>query len=356
MKSNKTEYKAGAETEKPAKKKKPFYLRGWFILLVIVFVGVIALNACGKKDSNGTKAEQFEWTDIEMSENLPKPENTYGEIGHNSKTALILTLCDIDEKAFKSYTDACISKGYTIDSEETNGSYSAYNEEGYSVRLVFSDSNQEMNIYLDAPEEMDEFEWPTHGLGAMLPETKSTLGNISWDNSETFIVHVGNMTIDDYKDYVKACEDIGFTVDYSKDDEYYSAKDADGYKLTLRYLGFDKIEISLRAPEGGTTAPSDEPSEPDTSDEGGLDPDFKAAMDSYEDFMDEYVAFMKKYNENPTDLTLIGEYSEFMTEYAQFAEDFAKWENEEMNAAETAYYLEVQSRVSQKLLEVSGVY
>ena len=357
-------YQQSAPAEaKPKKKKKPFFLRWWFILLAIIVVGVIALNAGGNKDNGGTKAEQFEWTDIEMHEVLPEPENAYGEIGHNSKTALILTLCDIDEKAFKNYRDECISKGYTIDPEESYMSYSAYNEDGYSVRLVFSDTNQEMNVYLDAPEEMDEFEWPTNGLGAMLPATKSTLGDISWDNSETFIVHVGNMTIDDYKDYVKACEDKGFTVDHSKDDEYYSAKDANGYKLTLRYLGFNKIEISLKAPEGGTTTPSTEPSKPDTTEKepekdntnnGGLDPDFKAAMDSYEKFMDEYVAFMKKYSANPTDMSLLADYADYMSKYADFVKDFEKWEDEEMNAAETAYYIEVQSRVSKKLLEVAN--
>ena len=291
-------------------------------LLVLMFVLAIILSlvACGNKDNEGTKAEQFEWNDIEMHEVLPEPKKTYGEIGHNSKTALILTLCDIDEKAFKNYRDECISKGYTIDSEESYMSYSAYNEEGYSVRLVFSDSNQEMNVYLDAPEKMDKFEWPTNGLGAMLPATKSTLGDISWDNSETFIVHVGNMTIDDYKDYVKACEDKGFTIDHSKDDEYYSAKDANGYKLTLRYLGFNKIEISLKAPEGGVATPSTEPSNPNTTekepekdnaDKGDLDPNFKAAMDSYEEFMDEYVAFMKKYKDNPNDLGILTDYADY---------------------------------------------
>ena len=349
------------QSGKAKEKKKPFFLRWWFILLAIIVVGIIALNAGGNKDNGGTKAEQFEWTDIEMHKVLPIPENAYGEIGHNSKTTLILTLCDIDASAFKNYRDECIGKGYTIDSEESYMSYSAYNEDGYSVRLVFSDSKQEMNVYLDAPEEMDEFEWPTNGLGKMLPATKSTLGDISWDNSETFIVHVGDMTIDDYKDYVKACEDKGFTVDHSKDDGYYSAKDANGYKLTLRYLGFNKIEISLKAPEEHTTTPATGSSKPDTEKEpekdntnnSGIDPDFKAAMDAYEKFMNEYVAFMKKCKDNPSDLSLLADYADYISKYADYAEDFAKWEDEEMNAAEAAYLLEVQTRVNKKLLEIA---
>lgn len=86
----------------------------------------------------------------------------------------------------------------------------------------------------------------------------------------------------------------------------------------------------------------------------GLSADFKAAMDSYENFMDEYVAFMKKYKANPTDMSLLSDYADYMSDYADFVEDFEKWEDEEMNAAETAYYIEVQARVSKKLLEAAN--
>lgn len=92
----------------------------------------------------------------------------------------------------------------------------------------------------------------------------------------------------------------------------------------------------------------------DTSNNGTLDPDFKAAMNSYEKFMDEYVAFMKKYKSNPSDMSLLTEYADYMSKYADFVEDFEKWEDEEMNAAETAYYIDVQERVSKKLLEVAN--
>ncbi|MBQ4327911.1 MAG: hypothetical protein IJC32_05810 [Clostridia bacterium] len=327
------------------------------MVCVLLLLSMCAcLFACGGDTTD--KAEQFEWTDIEMHEVLPKPESTYGKVSHNSKTALTFTICDIDEKAFKKYRDECIDKGYTIDAEESGMSYSAFNEDGYSVRLSFFDYNQEMSIYLDAPEEMDEFEWPTHGLAVMLPTTKSTLGDISWDNSETFIVHVGNMSIDDYKDYVKACEDKGFTIDYSKDDEYYSAKDAKGYKLTLRYLGFNKIEIAIKAPEGSTTTPDTTEKIPDTTekipDNDDIDPDFKEAMDSYEKFMNEYVAFMKKFQNNPSDLGLLADYAKYMSDYADVVKAFEKWEDEDLNNTELAYYIDVQSRVSKKLLEVAN--
>lgn len=36
------------------------------------------------------------------------------------------------------------------------------------------------------------------------------------------------------------------------------------------------------------------------------------------------------------------------------AHDFEAWDDEDLSLEETSYYIEVQSRVSQKLLEVSA--
>ena len=111
------------------------------------------------------------------------------------------------------------------------------------------------------------------------------------------------------------------------------------------------------APTETAAEPSSEETTPATTeakenkDDDTIDPDFKAAMDSYEKFMDEYVAFMKKYKDNPTDLSLLSDYADYMSKYADFVEDFEDWENEDLNAAELAYYVDVQARVSKKLLE-----
>lgn len=42
-----------------------------------------------------------------------------------------------------------------------------------------------------------------------------------------------------------------------------------------------------------------------------------------------------------------------MREIGNEMEDFEAWDDSEMNPAETAYYIEVQNRINQKLLEVS---
>jgi len=83
-------------------------------------------------------------------------------------------------------------------------------------------------------------------------------------------------------------------------------------------------------------------------------PEFKEAMDSYEAFFDEYVAFMEKYAASDgSDLTLLTDYADYMSKYADMMADLEAWDSADMNTAETAYYIEVQSRISQKLLKVA---
>lgn len=85
----------------------------------------------------------------------------------------------------------------------------------------------------------------------------------------------------------------------------------------------------------------------------GMRPDFKEAMDSYEAFYDEYCEIVKKYTENPSDMELLADYTDMVSKAAEMTEKFEAWENGDLNRAELEYYLDVQNRVTKKLLEVS---
>lgn len=85
----------------------------------------------------------------------------------------------------------------------------------------------------------------------------------------------------------------------------------------------------------------------------GMRPEFKEAMDSYEAFYDEYCDVMKKYAENPTDIKLLTSYTDMLTKAVEMSEKFDAWEDNEMNDAELKYYLDVNNRVTKKLLDVS---
>ncbi|MCI9038422.1 MAG: hypothetical protein HFJ29_00840 [Clostridia bacterium] len=86
----------------------------------------------------------------------------------------------------------------------------------------------------------------------------------------------------------------------------------------------------------------------------GLRKEFKQAMDSYESAMDEYITFMKKYNDSKgTNPELITAYGEYMKKYVDATDAFKKWDGKEMNKEEAKYYIDVQTRVTQKLMNAS---
>lgn len=221
--------------------------------------------------------------------------------------------------------------------------------------------------------------WPNLGICTLLPKPDADEGIVNYDSSESADIDVYNVSWDAYYQYVESCQEMGFTLDYYSSENSYEANNADGYSLWLYYDEEDQImSISIYEPEDEVSSATDEteeaediaaaedvePTEAEEETEApkesekkeklvdGMRPEFKEAMDSYEDFMDEYVAFMKKYNKNPGDLSLLLDYADYLGEYAEFVEDFEKWDDGEMNAAETEYYIKVQTRVSKKLLEV----
>lgn len=89
-----------------------------------------------------------------------------------------------------------------------------------------------------------------------------------------------------------------------------------------------------------------------TEKKDGIDPELKAYLDSYEEFIDEYVAFMKKYNESDDTLSLMADYASMMQKAAKFDEMNAKYDANDMTDEEFAYYMEVMTRCNQKMMEV----
>lgn len=112
-------------------------------------------------------------------------------------------------------------------------------------------------------------------------------------------------------------------------------------------------------PEIKDTIESDIPEETDgiennldtsVSPSTNIRPEFKEAMDSYEEFFDEYVEFMKKYSESGYSISMISDYTQFMSQYTETMEAMGQLGEKEMSTEETAYYLEVTTRINQKLL------
>lgn len=53
-------------------------------------------------------------------------------------------------------------------------------------------------------------------------------------------------------------------------------------------------------------------------------------------------------------MTLLAKYSELLTKAAEMDAALAEWDEAEMSSAELKYYLEVTTRVMDKLVEAAG--
>ena len=338
------------------KEKKPNLKN---ILAIISFVLIIPFFMFFGGSSGVNHNEKIDWDSIALSEQLPEPKSNKGKILTNSDESLSVYIAKSSENDYNDYISKCKEYGFTIDADNSTSSYEAYDDEGYKLRLYYTESSEEFHIDLEAPLKMEKIQWPTSNIVSKLPVPKSQVGEINYEHDTSFAVYVGDTTKSDYDEYVSSCINNGFNIDYSKNEKTYWGDDAEGYHVSIEYKGNNTMYISIDAPD------EDEPEEDieedaDVEDEGesktgssnGVSPDFKAAMDSYEKFFDEYVAIMKKYANNPNDMSILADYSKYMGKYAQMMEDFEKWEDEDMNAAETAYYVQVQGRITKKLLEI----
>lgn len=135
-----------------------------------------------------------------------------------------------------------------------------------------------------------------------------------------------------------------------------------GQNVTCGTAAFADCPNLKELPKGivyakGTSSERQEASEPaDKTDAelvDGMRPEFKEAMDAYEAFYDEYCDFMIRYQDNPTDLMLVAQYGQLLIKMAEVNEAFEKWDESELNNEELKYYLEVSSRVMQKLVDVT---
>ncbi len=85
----------------------------------------------------------------------------------------------------------------------------------------------------------------------------------------------------------------------------------------------------------------------------GVSPDFKEKMDAYESFFDEYITFMKKYENASNPLTLLVDYASFLERYSEAMEQLDEIDESSLSAADQKYYLEVLTRINQKLVKAA---
>lgn len=80
-------------------------------------------------------------------------------------------------------------------------------------------------------------------------------------------------------------------------------------------------------------------------------PEVKEALDSYEDFFDEYIKFMNNYKNSSDPLSMMGELTVYMEKYQTTMSKMNALEGD-LNDSEVRYYEKVVNRIKKKLSKV----
>lgn len=195
----------------------------------------------------GSGDEGFAWPDNSLFTVVPKVAFESGKFGKNNDEEIEVFLYSFDKQDFDAYVQQCKEYGFTIDAENSEGEtwdrYEAYNNDGYKLQVAVDNLN-ELSIWVRIPRSQEDLAWPTSGPAKLLPKLKNCTGEISSDYDWTFSVYVTNMSMDDFNDYIEKCIKKGYVKDY-RSDHYFSADKGENISLTIEYIGYNTVYISI---------------------------------------------------------------------------------------------------------------
>ncbi len=122
----------------------------------------------------------------------------------------------------------------------------------------------------------------------------------------------------------------------------------------------DTSEDSSEEKSSSEDSSSEDASEDSTksekvSEDAGVDPQFKATMDSYEKFFAKYVTFMRRYQraDSSEALSMLSDYSDFMTTYSKAMANLSAVDQNSLSDADLQYYLKIVGRINKKLAKLN---
>lgn len=346
------------------------------VSIIMALVLAFAAIACSRSET---------WPESELASHLPKPDKGKIDRVHEFSDSLSITVKGIDSADYELYVRKCIEAGFTEEASKSSTSYEAFNADGYSLDLDLYSSSKELHIRLSDPIKLSSLRWPAGEAGKLIPKPASSSGKTQWEYDRKFYLYVGDTDIDQFQQYIDACIDAGFNIDYSRGDTYFTAKNALGYKLSLRYAGFHVMSVNIDEPEAietepplkdteagkteppkeeapaaakdvpspaPTAVPTEAPTKAPSSNSQSSDvirDDVKKAIDSYETFVDEYCAFMKTYD--ASNLSSMNAYLALVQKELEMLKEFEAIKEKDLTTAETLYYAEVELRCSKKMLD-----
>lgn len=226
--------------------KAKLYIIPLILSIILIYPYIQTYNL------NYYDAQKIEWSDIILSNVIPEPESLLCETINNTERSLMLYVYKTNLNQYNDYINKCKEKGFTIDIEQFNSSFYAYNNDGYKLNLYYQESGKKMTISVDSPIQLQMLDWPNTDLTKLIPVPESNLGKIEKNDEDGFIVYLGKMSKESMKNYINLCKEKGFSTEVKEGDTYYSAQNNNGYKVNVEYIGNNTIKVRIEKLENET--------------------------------------------------------------------------------------------------------
>ena len=332
------------EEEFKKAEKKPVTKKRWFWLIAaIAVISIFLILLGGKKDAKATEIIPQGTAEAAIVETETTTEATAEAPAEVSKAK------KVSSKHTFSYADFVFKiPGYFNKSSYIEGfDYSFYPEEkNYYASIGF--------LKFEADCSKEEFETECMKLGdsvmGLLPVdktelvrstivvdgTKSYLSTFRADESEMALALLFDDISNEFVIAICSVDDK----DESEYDYIADFKEMLENNTKITRLSSKKVD-DLKERNKKDSAPE------------GIRPEIKEALDSYEEFFDEYIAFMEKHTSSSNPLGMMSDYLDYMNKYTETMEKLEKIESEDMSVEEEKYYHDVLNRINKKLLDVS---
>lgn len=216
------------------------------ILAFVLFIPYFSTyNGDGDIIPNIKRYETISWDELILGSMLPTPDSLKGKVVFDSEKELDLDLADATKSTFTSYVQSCKDKGFTIDVLQEKDSFRAFNEEGYRVKLFYSDYYDELSINLIDPIKRNTINWSAVPLMTDVPTPPSSTGEFGNNYDWTVTIYLVDVTRTQYDDYINKCIEEGFSIDMSRYDNTFYGDNKDGLELQISWEGNNTISIHI---------------------------------------------------------------------------------------------------------------
>ncbi|MBR6477987.1 MAG: hypothetical protein IKS85_06010 [Lachnospiraceae bacterium] len=214
---------------------------------VLAVIWVVALMHGGDDGNREREAEEEAWPKQGLASELPVLDGTIN-YSYSSADYFSIRLKKMSKAAYEEYVSECKEAGFNIDVTEDEYSFEAYNEADQKLKVYYYYSDKSISIDLNEAINFSTFRWPSGDFYHEIPipeAEKSCVDNLS---ENTLRIYVGELTKEEFRQYVFDCRDQGFEGTYSDASDRYNGQKGN-ISLHLQFLRNKILYIELYKPK-----------------------------------------------------------------------------------------------------------